>query len=271
MNKAQRSLQDLLIIKIGGNILDDAQRLQSFLTDFAALAGPKILVHGGGKIASAIGQQLGIAPQLVDGRRITDAATLNLVTMVYGGLVNKQVVAGLQAAGCNALGVTGADGNLIVAHKRPVATIDYGFVGDIAGAASINAVALQALLAQQFTPVFAPLTHDGQGNLLNTNADTIASVLATALAPLYRVKLIYCFEKSGVLQNTADDASVISEINTAKYKKLKSNGTITQGMIPKMDNAFAALSQGVHSVQIGDADAIQQLVTGNATGTLLTL
>lgn len=264
-------MHDLNIIKIGGDILDDAQRLNRFLSDFAAVSGLKLLVHGGGKIASAIGQRLGIAPRLVDGRRITDAATLDLVTMVYGGLLNKQVVAKLQALGCNALGLTGADGNMIRARKRPAGKIDYGFAGDIAGPESINAAALSDLLAHEFVPVFAPLTHDGQGSLLNTNADTIASVLATALAPLYQVKLIYCFGKKGVLQNAADETSMIPAINEARYKELKNAGVVTQGMLPKLDNAFAALQQGVRAVQIGDATEINAIIAGGSAGTLLTL
>jgi len=264
-------MQELYIIKIGGNILDNTDRLRRFLIDFAALPGLKMLIHGGGKIASAIGQRLGIAPQMVDGRRITDAATLDLVTMVYGGLINKQVVAQLQALGCNALGLTGADGNLILARKRPAGKIDYGFAGDVAGPESINAGALSALLTQGFIPVFAPLTHDGNGSMLNTNADTIASVLATALATMCRVKLIYCFEKKGVLQNADDETSVINEIDEARYKEMKDAGIITQGMIPKLDNAFAALKQGVSAVQIGDADDIINMVDGCAAGSLLTL
>lgn len=264
-------MQELYIIKIGGNILDNTDRLRRFLIDFAALPGLKMLVHGGGKIASAIGQRLGISPQLIDGRRITDAATLDLVTMVYGGLINKQVVAQLQALGCNALGLTGADGNLILAQKRPAGKIDYGFAGDVAGPESIDARALSALLTQGFIPVFAPLTHDGKGSMLNTNADTIASVLATALATIYQVKLVYCFEKKGVLQNADDETSVIAEIDEARYKELKDAGTITQGMIPKLDNAFAALKQGVSAVQIGEATEINNMVAGGTAGTLLIL
>lgn len=264
-------MQELYIIKIGGNILDNTDRLRRFLIDFAALPGLKMLVHGGGKIASAIGQRLGISPQLIDGRRITDAATLDLVTMVYGGLINKQVVAQLQALGCNALGLTGADGNLILARKRPAGKIDYGFAGDVAGQGSIDARALSALLTQGFIPVFAPLTHDGKGSMLNTNADTIASVLATALATIYQVKLVYCFEKKGVLLNADDETSVIIEIDEVSYKELKDAGTITLGMIPKLDNAFAALKQGVKAVQIGDAMEINDLVAGGRAGTLLIL
>ncbi|WP_266205475.1 acetylglutamate kinase [Pontibacter kalidii] len=262
----------MIIVKIGGNILDSPERLQLFLADFAALPGPKLLVHGGGKIASAFGQRLGITPKMVEGRRITDAETLELVTMVYGGLVNKQVVAKLQALGCNAIGLTGADGNIIPAQKRPVKTIDYGFVGDVSGPESINVPALEAMIEAGLTPVFAPLTHDTQGNMLNTNADTIASVLATALATKYKVQLMYCFEKKGVLQNAEDEESVIPHITAEKYKTLKEEGVVSAGMVPKLDNAFAALAQGVHAVQIGDAAAIAQMAAGGGqAGTLITL
>lgn len=264
-------MQELNIIKIGGNILDKPTQLYRFLSDFASLPGAKILVHGGGKIASTIGQRLGIMPKYVEGRRITDAETLELVIMVYGGLINKQVVAQLQALHCNAMGLSGADANTILASKRPVREIDYGFAGDVAGNRSINAEVLHGLLELDITPVFAPLTHDGDGNLLNTNADTIASVLATALASLYQVKLIYCFEKKGVLQDAADDYSVIPKIDKAKFMGLKETGVVTAGMIPKLDNAFAALGQGVHAVQIGDAAEINDIVAGGKAGTLITL
>ncbi len=264
-------MQKLNIIKIGGNILDNSANLHHFLSDFAALEGAKILVHGGGKIASSFGQRLGITPQMVQGRRITDAPTLELVTMVYGGLINKRVVAQLQALGCNAIGMTGADANAILAQKRPVREVDFGFAGDVAGSESINADMLQGLLNLRLTPVFAPLTHDGQGSLLNTNADTIASVLATALAAHYEVKLIYCFEKKGVLQDAADNDSVIPEINKTTYQELKATGVVSDGMIPKLDNAFDALNQGVKAVQIGDAAAVYQMAAGGQAGTLLTL
>lgn len=246
----------MLIIKIGGNVLDNPTKLSSFLTDFAKLEGPKLLVHGGGKIASAFGQRLGITPVMVEGRRVTDTETLELVTMVYGGLVNKQVVAQLQALGCNAIGLTGADMNSIAATKRPVREVDYGFAGDVAGPESINVQALGALLQVGLTPVFAPLTHDGKGSMLNTNADTIASVLATALAGKYKVKLMYCFEKRGVLADAADDHSVITEINYGKYQELKKAGIVSAGMVPKLDNAFAALHKGVRQVLIGEADSL---------------
>ncbi|MCJ8163637.1 acetylglutamate kinase [Pontibacter sp. E15-1] len=264
-------MEKLHIIKIGGNILDNSTQLHRFLSDFSSLEGAKILVHGGGKIASFLGQRLGITPRMVEGRRITDAETLELVTMVYGGLINKQVVAKLQALECNAIGMTGADANAIRAQMRPVREVDYGFAGDVAGPKNINATALQGMLSLGLTPVFAPLTHDGQGSMLNTNADTIASVLATALAPQYHVTLIYCFEKKGVLQDATDNDSVIPEINKAKYATLREAGIVSEGMIPKLDNAFSALDQGVRAVQIGDAVAIGQMAAGRKAGTLITL
>ncbi len=252
--------------------MDNPVRLQRFLIDFAALPGPKLLVHGGGKIASTIGLQLGIQPQYVEGRRLTDAETLKLVTMVYAGLINKNVVAQLQALGCNAIGMTGADANAIPATKRPVTTVDYGFAGDVAGPETINATAIQALLQAGLTPVFAPLTHDGQGSLLNTNADTIAAVLATALSQHGEVKLVYCFEKKGVLADAADDASVIEHIDQYRYSALKADGVVKDGMIPKLDNAFAALRQGVHAVLIGEAEALPSLLaTTGFTGTTIQL
>ncbi|PRY15609.1 N-acetylglutamate kinase [Pontibacter ummariensis] len=264
-------MQELNIVKIGGNILDNPLRLKSFLLDFAALPGLKLLVHGGGKIASAIGQKLGITPVMVEGRRVTDAETLELVTMVYGGLVNKQVVAQLQAQGCNAIGLTGADANSIPATKRPVRAVDYGFAGDVAGPESINVNVLEALLQQGLTPVFAPLTHDQQGTMLNTNADTIASVLATALATKYQVKLVYSFEKRGVLQDANDNNSVIPAIDKEKYRQLKEEKVVSAGMIPKLDNAFAALEQGVSAVVIGDAAEISAILSEGKAGTLITL
>ena len=264
-------MQTLHIVKIGGNILDSPPKLQQFLADFASLQGPKLLIHGGGKIASTIGLQLGIEPKMVDGRRITDAETLKLVTMVYGGLVNKNVVAQLQALGCNAIGLTGADANIIPATKRPVKEVDFGFVGDVAGPETVNAPVLDTFLKAGVTPVCAPLTHDGKGNLLNTNADTIASVLATAMAPLYQVKLIYSFEKRGVLQDAEDNDSVIHHIDKDKYQELKDTGVVSMGMIPKLDNAFDALDKGVSAVVIGDAAEIKTIVAGGEAGTLITL
>lgn len=262
----------MFLIKIGGNVLDNPARLKRFVIDFAQLPGPKLLVHGGGKIASAIGLQLGIQPAYVEGRRLTDADTLKLVTMVYAGLINKNVVAQLQALGCNAIGLTGADANAIPAAKRLVGAVDYGFAGDIAGHDTINATAIMALMQAGLTPVFAPLTHDGKGSLLNTNADTIASALAIALSRQAEVKLVYCFEKKGVLANAADDASVIPHIDANRYSNLKANGLVKDGMVPKLDNAFAALRQGVKAVLIGEAEALPSLATESGfTGTTLYL
>lgn len=264
-------METLYIVKIGGNVIDDENKLKLFLNDFSQIPGLKLLVHGGGKIATEISTALGVEPQLVDGRRITDAGSLKVVTMVYAGLINKNIVAQLQAVQCNAIGLTGADANLIPAKKREVAAIDYGFVGDIE-AARINASGLQFFLNQGFTPIMAPITHDEQGNLLNTNADTIASTLAVALASLYQVSLIYCFEKKGVLRDVQDENSLIPEITPAKYQDLRQQGIIAQGMIPKMDNALQALERGVIAVHITHADDLL-LITNQkqSAGTVLHL
>jgi len=249
----------LYILKIGGNVIDDPIQLELFLKTFAKIQGAKILVHGGGKIASNISKELGIMPNMVDGRRITDAETLKVVTMVYGGLVNKNIVALLQSFGCNAIGLTGADGNIIPAHKRPVKEIDYGFVGDIEED-KVNDTILSSFLENGLCPVMAPLTHNNHGNLLNTNADTIASVLAVSLSKNYHVSLIYCFEKSGVLRDVNDEKSLINNISSIEYENLKKEGIINQGMIPKLDNAFDALQKGVQSVQIIHADEISGFI-----------
>ena len=261
-------MKKLFVIKIGGNVIDDDNALQSFLQNFAAIKGHKILVHGGGKIATKIGEQLGIAPNYVNGRRITDAATIDLVTMVYGGLVNKKVVAKLQSLGCNAIGLTGADGNIIPAIKRPVKEIDYGFVGDI-NTDKMGTNNLDLLLANNFTLVVAPLTHDGQGQILNTNADTIASALAVSLCSNYHVRLIYCFEKKGVLENVDDENSVITLITKEKYGQLLQDKKLFDGILPKIDNAFAAIDNGVAEVLIGHADDLLQNVTATTVGTLI--
>jgi acetylglutamate kinase len=263
-------MQKLFVIKIGGNIIDDELKLASFLQDFADVQEPKILVHGGGKIATKIAAQLGIESKYVDGRRITDDATIDIVTMVYGGLVNKKIVAHLQGINCNAIGVTGADANLISATKRPIKNIDYGWVGDI-HADSIKANLIQLLLQNRCTPVFAPLTHDGKGHILNTNADTIASSIAVALCALYKVRIVYCFEKKGVLENTEDETSVIADINPTKYHALREEGKLFAGMLPKIDNAFAALNAGVHEVLIGDAADLLENLTSQTIGTLIHL
>ena len=243
---------EVTIYKIGGGIIDDAAELSKFLELLSQVPGPKILVHGGGKGASTMMRELGLEPQLVNGRRITDAATLDIVTMFYAGKTNKQVVAELQKVGVNALGLSGADGNVIRGHKRLVKDIDYGFVGDLTPA-SVSHSLLGSLLAQGITPVLCPIIHDGQGQLLNTNADTIASAVAVALTASFRVTLHYCFEKNGVLRDIADDQSVITEINSATYAELKQQGIIADGMLPKLENAFAALHQGVDKVIIGHA------------------
>jgi acetylglutamate kinase len=259
----------LSIIKIGGNVLDDPAALAAFLADFAALPGAKILVHGGGKIASGIGQRLGLTPQYVQGRRITDDATLDLVTMVYGGLINRQLTARLQALGCNALGVTGADGNVLPAVKRPAGEVDFGWVGD-PSPERCGADVLDAWLQQGLTPVFAPLTHDGQGHLLNTNADTIASVLAQALTGRYRVRLLFCFEKKGILENPEDDHSVLPALNREQYRRLQAETAVGGGILPKLDNAFAAAAAGVEMVVIGSAaDLIANFAADSVCGTLI--
>ncbi|WP_106529577.1 acetylglutamate kinase [Chitinophaga niastensis] len=259
---------DLFIIKVGGNVIDNPVLLQTFLEKFATIPGKKILIHGGGKIATRIGDKLGIESKYVDGRRITDAATIDLVTMVYGGLVNKQLVAKLQANGCNAIGLTGADANIIPAIQRPVKDIDYGFVGDIR-TQTLQTAPLKALLEAGITPVFAPLTHDGKGQILNTNADTIASTLAIALSAHYNIRLIYCFEKKGVLRDPADDNSVINLINEEIYQQLLEAKILTDGILPKLQNAFGAINNGVKEVLIGHADDVLSNTTDKVAGTLI--
>jgi acetylglutamate kinase len=258
----------LHIIKIGGNVIDNSESLYNFLKDFTALEGHKILVHGGGKVATQLSETLGIEAKLVDGRRITDIETLRVVTMVYGGLINKNIVAQLQRFGNNAMGLTGADGNFIRTKKRPVKTIDYGFVGDI-DEKSIDAVGISKLMKAGFTPVFCALTHDGEGQLLNTNADTIASALAVSLSDLYETTLIYCFEKKGVLLDINDDDSIIRELDPARYEELKKKQIIHSGMLPKLDNAFTAIACGVKAVVIGHSDELGQLKHKKPFGTRL--
>jgi len=258
-------MQKLYIIKIGGNIIDDEAKLSSFLDKFAAVDGAKILVHGGGKLATRVAEAMNIPQQMIDGRRITDAETLKVVTMVYAGAINKNIVAALQAKGVNALGLCGADGNVILAHKRVHATIDYGFAGDVD---AVNSNFIDLLLQQNISLVFAPITHDGKQTLLNTNADTIAQELAKAMSGLYDVSLVYCFEKNGVLLDAADDASVIGTIDPAGFEKMKADGSISAGMIPKLQNAFAALDAGVEAVLIGHADHLPALVQ-HRSGTLI--
>ena len=243
----------LTVIKVGGKIVEEEATLQKLLNDFAAIEGPKVLVHGGGRSATKMAAQLGIESKMVNGRRITDAEMLKIVTMVYGGLVNKNIVAGLQARGVNAVGLTGADMNVILSEKRPVKDIDYGFVGDVK---QVDGERLAALIQSGIIPVMAPLTHDGKGSILNTNADTIAGETAKGLAPYFDVTLIYCFEKKGVLRDEADDNSVIAEINRQQFAELVEQGVIQGGMIPKLENACQAIDAGVKEVIITAADAI---------------
>jgi len=251
----------LYVIKIGGNIIDDDAKLRDFLKSFASVNAPKILVHGGGKLATKLAAQLGVEQQMIDGRRITDAETLKIVTMVYAGYINKNVVAQLQSLGCNAIGLSGADGNVIQSHKRVHASIDYGYVGDVD---AVNTSLLKSLLDQQVNVVMAPITHNKEGLLLNTNADTIAQEIAQAMSALYDVELIYSFEKSGVLLDANDDSTVIPSINPESYATLKEKQVIFAGMIPKLDNAFAAINKGVKKVIIGKAEELQQLVKGES-------
>lgn len=245
--------EHLTVVKVGGAVVEDEEKLARLLSDFSAIEGRKVLVHGGGRRATQIAGQLGIESKMVNGRRITDAEMLNVVTMVYGGLVNKNLVARLQADGVNALGLTGADMDVIRSHKRPVKEIDYGFVGDVE---RVDGEMLGTLIERGVTPVMAPLTHDGNGNMLNTNADTIAGETAKALASLYDVTLIFCFEKKGVLANPDDDDSVIAEITRPDFERYVADGTVAGGMIPKLENAFAAIDAGVKKVIITLADAI---------------
>ncbi|MEM9990608.1 MAG: acetylglutamate kinase [Bacteroidota bacterium] len=243
----------MFILKIGGKILDDSVKLQAALADFAAISSPKILVHGGGKRANELCPKLGIMPQMIDGRRITDAATLEVVTMVYAGLLNKNVVSTLQALGCNALGLSGADANVIRARKRPVQHIDYGFAGDVV---EVNTDLIKMLLQAGITPVLCSITHDKQGQLLNTNADTIATSVASALAEQEAVHLQYHFEKRGVLTDLTDETTCLSTLNHEDYERYQQEGVIYEGMIPKLDNAFAARQAGVQTVKIGQTQIL---------------
>ncbi len=246
-------MEKLTIVKVGGGIVEDPVSLQQLLKEFSALHGNKVLVHGGGRSATRIATLLGIESQMVNGRRITDDKMLDVVTMVYGGLVNKTVVAGLQAQGVNALGLTGADMNVIRSHKRPVREVDYGWVGDVEQA---DGEMLSALINKGVVPVMAPLTHDGQGHMLNTNADTIASEVACVLAPYFEVTLTYCFEKRGVLHDAEDEESVIAHISEEEFHHLTQEGVIAGGMIPKLENAFQAIHRGVAKVMITRADNV---------------
>ncbi len=255
-------MRNITVIKVGGAIVEDEARLNDLLCRFASIDGPKVLVHGGGRRATKVAAALGIETKMVDGRRVTDADMLEVVTMVYGGLVNKNVVAQLQARGVNALGLTGADMNVILSHRRPLRNgVDYGFVGDVD---QVDGHALTSLLERGVIPVMAPLTHDGQGSLLNTNADTIAAETAKALTPYFDVTLVYCFEKAGVLANPDDDNSVIPVITKTDFATLAADGTISGGMKPKIENALAAVEKGVRRVIITKAEAL-----GSNSGTTI--
>ena len=256
-------MNKLTLIKVGGKIVEEPQTLQQLLTDFSKIEGHKVLVHGGGRSATALATRLGIESKMVNGRRITDEETLKVVTMVYGGLVNKQIVAGLQAIGVNAVGLTGADLNYMRSEKRPVREVDYGYVGDVK---EVNAGILADLIGKDVVPVLAPLTHDLKGNMLNTNADTIAGEAAKALAGFFDVTLVYCFEKKGVLLNENDDENIIDEITPKLFEKYVADGTISGGMIPKLENAFEAIKSGVKEVVITRADMIHTSSGTNISG-----
>ena len=259
--------EQLFVIKIGGNVIDDDVALIAFVNDFAKIEGKKILVHGGGKIATRLGEKLGITSKYVEGRRITDEQTIDLVTMVYGGLINKKIVSLLQSYQSNAIGLTGADANILPAQKRKVKEIDYGFVGDVEW--KHVGEGLRLFVDNNMVPVLAPLTHDGKGQMLNTNADTIASTVSIALSRFYRVRLIYCFEKKGVLEDIKDESSVINLITKDVYRELLSEKRLFEGIIPKIDNAFAAIDAGVKEVLIGHSEELLQNTGDKIKGTLI--
>ena len=241
-------MKTLKVIKIGGNIINNEDSLLTFLKGFSSLKGPKILVHGGGKLASDLSNKMNIPVQLIDGRRVTNAETLDIITMVYAGKINKNIVAKLQSFGCNSVGFTGADGNTIIANKRSEAPVNYGFAGDVV---KVDISILKVLINNNVANIFSAISHDEKGQLLNTNADTIASELAIAFSKDYRVELYYCFEKKGVLKRTDDENSLIKKINNQTYKELKKYNIINDGMIPKLDNCFYALDHNVSKVCIG--------------------
>ena len=248
-------MEKLSIVKIGGNIIEDEVALATFLKLFSKLEGKKILVHGGGKRATHIASKLGIDSKMINGRRITDAETLEVITMVYGGLVNKNIVAKLQGLNINAIGLTGADANSITSNKRPVKDIDYGFVGDVK---SVGYQSINKLIESQFTPVFCAITHDGKGQLLNTNADTITSQLAIGMSQVYETSIYYCFELNGVLKDINNKDSVIKHIDSASYKELLEQGIIADGMLPKLENCFDALNSGVKTINMGNTSMLTQ-------------
>ena len=252
-NPWAKKMNMIQVIKIGGGILENEASREMFLRQFAAVEGPKVLVHGGGRLATTMAERLGVKTQMIDGRRVTDKETLDIVTMVYGGLVNKQVVTLLHTMGVNAIGLTGADGGWMRSVKRPIKNgIDYGYVGDVK---EVNGEHLRMLMDNGLTPVIAPITYSEEGLLLNTNADTVASETAVSLAP--EVQLTFCFEKAGVLRYADDESSLIPRITRESYKQLLADGIVSGGMIPKIDNAFAAIEHGVQSVRITHANNLQ--------------
>ena len=258
-------MEKLFVVKIGGNIIDDTESLENFINQFAAIKEPKILVHGGGKLATEMAASLKIPQQMIEGRRITDKATIKVVTMVFAGFINKDIVAKLQAKECNSIGLCGTDANTILAKKRTVKDIDYGFAGDVI---SVNKNFLNLLLEKKFTPIIAPITHDGNGQLLNTNADTIASEIAKAMSQDFEVQLIYCFDKKGVLEDINDEHSVIRLITKENIDKLKTDKIIHEGMIPKIENALQAVEAGVQTVCVGHGLELNEIVKGEA-GTII--
>ncbi len=261
-----KNKHDLSIVKVGGAVLDNTENLNSFMQAFAGMQGNRILVHGGGRTADTVMRKMGLQPEMVNGRRITNTQTLDIVTMVYAGLLNKNIVAKLQVLNVNAIGMCGADLNCISAAKRPVKDIDYGWVGDLTPE-EINVNIFEQLIAIEAVPVLCALTHNKKGNLLNTNADTIAATLACALAKAYNVHLIYCFEKQGVLSHADDENSVINNLSKDRYESLKSEGGIHSGMLPKLDNAFAALEAGCRHVEITHFSTLNEPNTGTALTT----
>ncbi|HEY0030486.1 MAG TPA: acetylglutamate kinase [Bacteroidia bacterium] len=262
-------MKNLYIVKIGGNVINDPEAMEKFLNDFSSIKQHKLLVHGGGKQATELAAKLGVSQAMVKGRRITDAETLKIITMVFGGSLNKNIVASLQSKGINAIGLSGADGNSILAKKRQTEDIDFGYAGEIIPS-GINVSFITALLESSMVPVFSAITHDGKGQLLNTNADSIASALAIELSAYYNVHLHYCFEKKGVLKDAANDGSVISTLNHYAYSQLLSAGCISEGMIPKLDNAFAAKQKGVNKVMIAHPnDLIEHINDNTSSGTTI--
>jgi acetylglutamate kinase len=248
-------MDKLQVVKVGGNVIENRKSLNDFLVDFTKIRGAKILVHGGGKEATQMAHKLNVPVQIIEGRRITDAANLEIISMLYAGKINKTIVALLQAYKCDSLGLTGADGNSIVAKKRSSKPIDFGFVGDVI---SVNSALFNLLLNQKITPVCCAITHDKNGQLLNTNADTIASEIASSMSAYYEVTLSYCFEKKGVLKKLIDEDSVIPSINSNQYEYLKKEGIINEGMLPKIKNCFEALKKGVTKVRIGNSKMITE-------------